>query len=116
ARSAERRPPRPRPEEPTKPKPKRLRPSRVHRAAVLDDLPPEHRPIAEQVLAGDIPAVRQAIDKENETRKAAGQPTINGAELLALAEKMRPRLRTAEWRDRAEAAIAAVDDVDLRDL
>jgi len=60
--------------------------------------------------------VRQAIDKENETRTAAGQPTINGAELLALAEKLRPRLRTAEWRDRAEAALAAVDEVDLRDL
>jgi hypothetical protein len=115
-RTAERRPPRSRPETPAKPKPKRLRPGRAHRNAVLDELPPEHRPIAEQVLAGDIPAVRQAIDKENETRTAAGQPTINGAELLALAEKLRPRLRTAEWRDRAEAALAAVDEVDLRDL
>jgi hypothetical protein len=116
ARTSERRPPRSRPETPTKPKAKRLRPGRVHRNAVLDELPPEHRPIAEQVLAGDIPAVRQAIDKENEARTAAGQPTINGVELLALAEKLRPRLRTAEWRDRADAALAAVDDVDLRDL
>ena len=116
ARTAERRPPRARPEEPPKPKPKRLRPGRVHRAAVLEELPPEHRPIAEQVLAGDIPAVRQAIDKENETRTSNGQPTINGAELLALAEKLRPRLRTAEWRDRAESAMADVDEIDLRDL
>jgi hypothetical protein len=59
----ERRPARPpRVEEPPKPKPKRLRPARTHRVAVLDELPPEHRPIAEQVLQGDIPAVRQAID------------------------------------------------------
>jgi hypothetical protein len=116
ARTSERRPPRSRPETPAKPKAKRLRPGRTHRNAVLDELPPEHRPIAEQVLAGDIPAVRQAIDKENEARTAAGQPTINGVELLALAEKLRPRLRTAEWRDRADAALAAVDDVDLRDL
>lgn len=116
ARTAERRPPRARPDEPAKPKAKRLRPGRVHRAAVLEELPPEHRPIAEQVLAGDIPAVRQAIDKENATRKAAGQPTINGAELLALAEKLRPSLRTAEWRDRAEAAMSDVDEIDLRDL
>lgn len=116
ARSAERRPPRARPEEPPKPKPKRLRPGRVHRAAVLEELPPEHRPIAEQVLAGDIPAVRQAIEKENTTRTAAGQPTINGEQLLALAEKLRPQLRTAEWRDRAEAAMADVDEIDLRDL
>jgi hypothetical protein len=88
----------------------------VHRSAVLEELPPEHRPIAEQVLAGDIPAVRQAIDKENATRTAAGQPTINGEELLALAEKLRPRLRTAEWRDRADAAMADIDELDLRDL
>jgi hypothetical protein len=116
ARTAERRPPRARPAEPPKPKPKRLRPTRVHRAAVLEELPPEHRPIAEQVLAGDIPAVRQAIEKENTTRVAAGQPTVNSEELLALAEKLRPRLRTAEWRDRAESALAAVDELDLRDL
>jgi hypothetical protein len=115
-RGAERRPPRPRPEEPPKPKPKRLRPARVHRSAVLDELPPEHRPIAEQVLAGDIPAVRQAIDKENEGRKERGESAIDGSELLALAEKMRPRLRTAEWRDRADAALADVDEIDLRDL
>ena len=113
---AERRPPRPRPEEPPKPKPKRLRPGRVHRTAVLEELPPEHRPIVEQVLAGDIPAVRQAIDKENEARKERGETAIDGTELLALAEKLRPRLRTAEWRDRAEAALADVDQIDLRDL
>jgi hypothetical protein len=83
---------------------------------VLEELPPEHRPIAEQVLAGDIPAVRQAIDKENATRSATGQPTINGAELLAIAERLRPQLRTAEWRDKAEAAMADVDEIDLRDL
>jgi hypothetical protein len=116
ARTAERRPPRPRPEEPPKPKPKRLRPARVHRAAVLEELPPEHRPIAEQVLAGDIPAVRQAIEKENDERKGRGESAINGDELLALAEKLRPRLRTAEWRDRAEAALADVEEIDLRDL
>jgi hypothetical protein len=68
------------------------------------------------VLAGDIPAVRQAIEKENEARKERGEPAIDGSELLALAEKMRPRLRTAEWRDRAEAALADVDEIDLRDL
>jgi hypothetical protein len=83
---------------------------------VLDDLPVEHRPIAEQVLAGDIPAVRTAIDKENEARKERGESPIDGTELLALAESLRPRLRTAEWQDRAEAALADVDEIDLRDL
>ncbi len=113
---SERRPPRPRVEEPPKPKPKRLRPARTHRSAVLESLPPEHRPIAEQVLQGDIPAVRQAIEEENAKRTAAGQPEINGAELLAIAERLRPQLRAAEWRDRAEAAMAIVDELDLRDL
>src|SRR5581483_7051246 len=116
ARGAGRRPPRPRPQEPPKPKPKRLRPARRHRTAVLEELPPEHRPIAEQVLAGDIPAVRSAIEKENASRKERGEPPINGSELLALAESLRPRLRTAEWRDRADAALADVDEIDLRDL
>src|SRR5206468_136515 len=32
------------------------------------------------------------------------------------AEDLLPRLRAAEWRDRAEAALASVDDVALRDL
>lgn len=113
----ERRPARPpRVEEPAKPKPKRLRPARTHRVAVLDELPPEHRPIAEQVLQGDIPAVRQAIDTENSERAERGESAINGAELLAIAEQLRPRLRTAEWRDKAEAALATVEELDLRDL
>ncbi|MEY2588447.1 MAG: hypothetical protein QOJ67_431 [Acidimicrobiaceae bacterium] len=113
----ERRPARPpRPEEPAKPKPKRLRAGRAHQQAVLAELPPEHRPIAEQVLRGDIPAVRQAIEKENEGRAERGETPIDGRELLAIAEKLRPRLRTADWHDRAEAALADVDELDLRDL
>lgn len=103
-------------EEASKPKSKRLRAARVHRSAVLNEIPPEHRPIAEQVLQGDIPAVRAAIDRENQGRVARGEAQINGTELLAIAERLRPRLRAAEWRDRAEAALADLDDLDLRDL
>jgi hypothetical protein len=83
---------------------------------VLAALPEEHKPIAEQVLRGGIPAVRQAIDKQNEDNKAAGKPSINAAPLIAIAEDLSPRLRTAEWQDRAEAALADVDELDLRDL
>jgi hypothetical protein len=36
--------------------------------------------------------------------------------LLALAEKLLPHLRMAEWHDRADAALAEVDELDLRDL
>jgi hypothetical protein len=88
----------------------------VHRKAVLDDLPAEHQPIAEEVLRGGIPAVRQAIDAENEKRAAAGESAINSTELLRIAEQLLPKLRTADWRDRAEAALAEAELLDLRDL
>ncbi len=112
-----RRPPRkPRPEVEAKPKPKRLKAGRAHRNAVLADLPPEQRPIAEQVLRGGLPAVRQAVEKQNETGAAEGKPPVKAEPLLALAEQMLPRLRAAEWRDKAEAALADVAEIDLRDL
>jgi hypothetical protein len=101
---------------PERPKPKRLSPGHTHRNALLDTLPPEQRPIAEQVVKGGIPAVRQAIDTQNALLKADKQPVIKADPLLALAEELLPRVKSAEWRDRADAAIAAGDDVSLRDL
>ena len=53
-----------------KPKAKRLRGGRVHRKALLAGLPPEQVPVAEQLFAGGLPAVRQAIATQNETLKA----------------------------------------------
>ena len=117
--SGERRERRPRPERPApepRPKPKRLRAGRTHRNAVLASLPEEQKPVAEQVLRGGIPAVRQAVQKQNETNKAEGLPEITAGPLLALAEQLSPALRTAEWRDRAEAALADMAELDLRDL
>ena len=38
------------------------------------------------------------------------------AGLLAMAEQLLPRLRVAEWLDRADAAIADIEELDLRDL
>lgn len=113
--SGERRGPRPNPV-PERPKPKRLRPGRKHRNAILEELPVEHRPIAEEVLRGGIPAVRAAIAQQNEQAKAENRPEIQSDELIALAEKLLPRLRAAEWRDRADDALAKIDDLDLRDL
>lgn len=105
---------RPAPE--AKPKAKRLRPGRTHRNAVLDSLAPEQRPIAEHVLRGGVPAVRQAVDKQNETNKAQGLPEIHGKELVALAEGLLPKLRAAEWRDKADNALSILPELDLRDL
>lgn len=100
----------------TKPKPKRLRAAKTHRNEVLAGLPEEHKPIAEQVLRGGIPGVRQALDKQNEQNRAEGKPEVSPEPLLALADKLLPSLREAEWRDRAEAALADAEELDLKDL
>jgi hypothetical protein len=99
-----------------KPKPKRLRPGKAHRTALLEAVPAEQRPIAEQLLVGGIPSVRQAIDKQNAELKAEGRPEVKPDALLRVAEELRPRALAAVWRDRAEAAAAVIDDLDLRDL
>src|SRR5699024_4338443 len=84
--------------------------------AALEALAPEERVIAEQVLQGGIPAVRQAVEKMNDQAKAEGRPEIKPDALVAVAEDLLPTLRTAEWRDRADAAIADIEELDLRDL
>lgn len=99
-----------------KPKPKRLRPGREHRKALLESLKPEERPIAEQVLQGGIPAVREAIKKQNEELKAESKAELNAEALLQVAERIRPKALAAAWRDRADAALRKADELDLRDL
>ena len=108
------RPPRPVPE--SRPKAKKLRPGRVHRNEVLESLPEEQKPVAETVLRGGIPAVRQAIETQNTEARAAGTPELNADAMIAIAEQLLPRLRTADWHDKADAALADVDEIDLKDL
>jgi hypothetical protein len=116
------RPTRPRTERPSAPlapaapKPKRLRAGRTHRNAALVDLSPEQKVIADYLLRGGVPALRTAIDHQNTVAKAQGEPEVKANLLLAFAEQLWPRLRTAEWHDKAEAALAGVDELDLRDL
>jgi hypothetical protein len=95
---------------------KRLNPGQTHRKAVMDSLAPEERPVAEQILRGGIPAVRTALHLEREKAEAEGRPAPNTDALLELAESLLPKLRAAEWRDRAEAAVAGIDDISMRDL
>jgi hypothetical protein len=99
-----------------RPKPKRLRAVRTHRNEVLNALAPEQKPVAEQVLRGGIPAVRQAIDEQNAQLRAEGKPEVPPAGVVSLAEDLLPRLRVAEWQDRAEGALNDLDELDLRDL
>jgi hypothetical protein len=97
-------------------KPRRLNPGNAHRRAVMESLAPEEGPIAEQVLRGGIPSVRTALHLEREKATAEGRPAPNTDELIAMAERLLPRLKAAEWRDRAEAAAANADEISLRDL
>ncbi|MHB1535119.1 MAG: hypothetical protein ACYC1D_11055 [Acidimicrobiales bacterium] len=106
----------PRSASPPAPRSKRLNAGNTHRQEVLNSLPPEQQPVAEQVLRGGIPAVRTAIHLEREKAAVEGRQAPNADALLAMAEQLLPRLKAAEWRDRAEAAVKAVDEIALRDL
>lgn len=107
---------RPRSSAPPRPKPKRLRTKRVHRDALLASVAEEHRPIVEQVLRDGMPGVRAAIDRQNSESKQAGKPEIDATPILAIAEQHLNQARLAEWRDRADAALADASELDLRDL
>ena len=106
----------PRVEVPERPKPKRLRPGRAHRNAVIAGVPDEQRAIAEQVLRGGVPAVREAVIAQNEQARTENRPEQPVDQVVAMAEALYPRLRDAEWKDRAASAIADLDELDLRDL
>ena len=105
----------PPPEVPQRPKPKRLRPGKQHRVDVLASLPEEQRPIAELALQG-IAAVRQRLREDNARLKAEGKPEMPEAGVMRMAEELIPRLRVADWLDRAEAAQRQLEHLDLRDL
>ena len=103
------------PEIPQRPKPKRLRPGKARRTEVLAGLPEEQRPIAELALQG-IPAVRARVKEDNVKLEADGKPTMPEASVVKMAEDLLPKLRVAEWLDRAEAAQRQMEHLDLRDL
>lgn len=106
----------PPPELPQRPKAKRLKPGRAHRNDVLATLPEAQRAIAERVLQGGIPAVRAAVAEQNKVLAAEGKEVIPADGLVTMAENLLPKLRVAEWLDRADAAVADLDTLDLRDL
>lgn len=104
------------PEMPQRPKPKRIKASRINVEAVLKELPEAQRTIAEKVLNGGVPAVRAAIEEQNKAAVAQGREKIPADGLIQIAEQLLPRLRVAEWRDRALGAESIIQEVDLRDL
>jgi len=100
----------------TKARARRLRPRRTHRKAAIAALPEDQRRLAQILVRDGVPGLRTAIGTQNKAAEADGQPGIPADLLLKLAERIHPALRSADWQDRAEAALAGVADVDLRDL
>lgn len=93
-----------------------LRAKRVHRQAALEALPSEQRPLAREVLKGGVPGVRRSIDRMNAKAAKEKLPQIKSEPVLALAEQLAPVMKAAEWHDRADAALAGIAKVDLRDI
>ncbi len=103
-------------EAPARGRSRRPAPSTTYRNAALATLKPEQLPVAEQLLRGGIPAVRQAIEEQNARARAEGRPEVTPGPLLALAEELRPVVNLATWKDRASVARNAGKDVPLREL
>ncbi len=96
--------------------PRRPATSSVYRNAALAELKPEQLPVAEQLLRGGIPAVRQAIEEQNARARAEHRPEVTPGPLLAMAEQLLPAINLAAWKDRASVARNAGKDVPLREL
>jgi hypothetical protein len=96
--------------------PRRLATSSTYRNAALAELKPEQLPVAEQLLRGGIPAVRQAIEEQNTRARAEHRPEVTPGPLLAMAEQLLPAINLAAWKDRASVARNAGKDAPLREL
>ena len=94
----------------------RFEPGTAHRDLLFAGLASEQKPIAERLASGGIPAVRRAIAEERERARSEGRPEVTGEAILALAEQLAPSVKQAIWLDRAEAAVAQLDQISLRDL
>ncbi len=95
---------------------RRLQPVATFRNAALADVPTEQLPVAEQLLRGGIPAVRQAIEEQNTRARADGRAEVSPEPLLAMAEALLPKINLASWKDRATAARNAGKETPLREL
>ena len=82
--------------------------------------PAEIEPAAEspQTEPANTEAAAESPQTEPaDTEPAAESPQTEPADdFLSAAGKLLPRMRAAEWRDRADAALAGIDEIDLRDL
>ena len=87
----------------------------MNRKAVLSELPEEQRSIAELALQG-MQTVRQRIKDANLALAEQGKPIMPEQAVVQMAENLLPRLRVAEWLDRAQSAKRDLAELDLGDL
>jgi hypothetical protein len=97
-------------------RPRRLQTVSTYRNAALAELRPEQLPVAEQLVRGGIPAVRNAIEEQNARARAEGRAEVSPDPLLTMAEELLPRMTLAGWKDRAVAARNAGKDAPLREV
>ena len=105
-----------RPARSARPRTPGLKAKRIHRQAALEALPEDQRPLAREVLKGGVPGVRRSIERMNTKAAREKLPQIKSEPVLALAEQLAPVLKAAEWHDRADAALAGISKIDLRDI
>jgi len=115
-RPDERRPDERRPSGPGVRRERRPSVSTAHRNALLATLGPQELPIAEQLLRGGIPAVRQALAEQHAARPGDTAAAANRDAVLAVAEQLLPRANLANWKDRAASAQTAGKELRLREL
>ncbi|MGH9298284.1 MAG: hypothetical protein ACRDZT_00025 [Acidimicrobiales bacterium] len=96
--------------------PVRFEPGTKHRDELFARLSPEQRPIAERLASGGLPGLRKAISEEQQRARTEGRPITSGDPLIAVAEQVHGDVKAAIWLDRAEAAVARIDEITLRDL
>ena len=78
---------------------------------------PEEVPESEaEAKPEEVPETEAKTKPPRRDGKEKKSDSESADEFLAAARKLLPQMRSAEWRDRVEAALAEIDDVDLRDL
>ena len=90
-------------------------------AKAVEAAPEADAEAVEAAPEADAEAEEAAPEADAKAGRPAAEPKPEpGAdspdEFLTVAAKLLPRMRTAEWRDRVEAALAEINDIDLRDL
>ncbi len=106
------------------PKFKRLRPNRIHREALIKELPEDQKAVAAKIMRDGISATEQTLRLERKKQRQMQDSNNNTAQVdkadtnseLDMIRNLLVPMRAAEWRDRADAALAGFAELDLRDL